>query len=75
MTKTAFLVLKSPHELDPTPMVRRLADKSEASMILVEDGVYQALMPSAAQRLDGAVHEVLVSMEDIEARGFSPSDL
>jgi sulfur relay protein TusB/DsrH len=75
MPKTAFLVLKSPQELDPTHMIKRFADKADASMILVEDGVYQALLPTAAQKLGPVVHEVLVSREDIEARGFGPSDL
>ncbi len=75
MAKTAFIVLKSPQELDPTHTVRRFADKTEASMILVEDGVYQALIPAAAQRIRAVSHEVLVSKEDIEARGFAPADL
>ena len=75
MPKTAFLVLKSPQELDPTHMVKRLADKADASIILVEDGVYQALNEIAAKKLLGTVREVLVSKEDMEARGFSPSDL
>jgi sulfur relay protein TusB/DsrH len=75
MPKTAFLVLKSPQELDPTHTVKRLAEKADASMILVEDGVYQALVSAAAQRLGGSVHEVLVSKEDIEARGFTQADL
>lgn len=75
MTKTAFLVLKSPQEQDPTHMIRRLSDKADASAILVEDGVYQALLPSAAERLANATTEVLVSREDLEARGFVPDEL
>ena len=75
MPKTAFMVLKSPQELDPTHLVRRFADRQEASMILVEDGVYQAILQPAAERLGKAAHEVLVSKEDIEARGFTASDL
>jgi sulfur relay protein TusB/DsrH len=75
MPKTAFLVLKSPQELDPTHMVGRFTDKADASMILVEDGVYQALVSPAAEKLKFAANEVLVSREDIEARGFSQSDL
>jgi len=75
MPKTAFLVLKSPQELDPTHVVRRFADRQEASMILVEDGVYQAILQPAAEMLGKTVHEVLVSKEDIEARGFTVSDL
>ena len=44
-------------------------------MILVEDGVYQALIPAAAQRIGAVSHEVLVSLEDVEARGFTASDI
>ncbi len=75
MPKTAFLVLKSPQELDPTHLVKRFADKTEASIVLVEDGIYQALLPASAQRLAAVSHEVLVSSEDVEARGFTSSDL
>lgn len=75
MPKTAFIVLKSPQELDPTHTVKRFADKTEASVILVEDGVYQALLTATAQKLGSVAHEVLVSKEDIEARGFTPNDL
>ena len=75
MPKTAFLVLKSPQELDPTHMIGRFSDKADASMILVEDGVYHALVDTAARKLGQAAHEVLVSSEDVEARGFSSSDL
>ena len=75
MPKTAFIILKSPQEQDPTHMVSRLADKQDASAILLEDGVYQAIQVSAADRLGKAAHEVCVSLDDVEARGFSPSDL
>lgn len=75
MPKTAFLVLKSPQDLDPTHLVKRFADKADASMILLEDGVYQALVADVAERLQGSVSEVLVSEEDLSARGFSSSDL
>lgn len=75
MPKTAFIVMKSPQELDPTHMVKRLAERTEASVILVEDGVYQALTAAAANKLGKVAHEILVSGEDCEARGFSRSDL
>lgn len=75
MTKTAYLVLKSPQELDPSHMVRRFAEKNDASVILVEDGVYHATLVKPAEKLSESVHEVLVSQEDLEARGFSSSDL
>ncbi len=75
MPKTAFIILKSPQGQDPTHMVSRVADRQDASAILLEDGVYQAILRSAADRLGKAAHEVYVSLEDIEARGFSSSDL
>jgi sulfur relay protein TusB/DsrH len=75
MPKTAFVVLKSPQEMDPTHMVKRFAEKEEASVILFEDGVYQAVLSAAAERLDKIAHEVLVSGDDLEARGFSGADL
>jgi sulfur relay protein TusB/DsrH len=75
MTKTAFIVMKSPLELDPTHMVRRFAEGADATLILLEDGVYQALNAVAAEKLGKAAHEVLVSGEDLEARGFSSTDL
>jgi len=75
MPKTAFLVLKSPQEIDPTHVMKRFVDKQDASVILVEDGVYQATVEESAQKLTESAHEVLVSQEDLEARGFSASDL
>ena len=75
MPKTAFLVLKSPQELDPTHVMKRFVDKQDASVILVEDGVYQATIAKSAEKLAEAAAEVLVSHEDLEARGFSASDL
>lgn len=75
MSKTAFIVLKSPVELDPTHLMRRLADKQDATALLLEDGVYQAINSVAADRLRKAAGEVLVSREDLEARGFGTPDL
>ncbi|MCU0852614.1 MAG: sulfurtransferase complex subunit TusB [Thermoplasmata archaeon] len=75
MTRTAFLVLKSPQEQDPTHMIKRLSEKEDASVILVEDGVYQALTPAPADRLSKATSHILVSREDLEARGFTPAEL
>lgn len=75
MTKIAFLVLKSPTEQDPTHMMRRFAAREDSTAMLVEDGVYQAVVQGAADRLAKAAHEVLVSAEDLEARGYAPADL
>lgn len=73
--KTAFIVIRSPQELDPTHMMHRVASKDEASVILFEDGVYNAVRKKSAERLGEAAHEVLVAADDLEARGFSQKDL
>lgn len=75
MPKTAFMVLKSPQDQDPTHMMKRIADRPDASAILLEDGVYQALLAAAAEKLGKATNDVLVSREDLEARGFGSADL
>ncbi len=75
MPKTAFLVLKSPQELDPTHSMKRFADREDASVILVEDGVYNAIIAQSAEKLGKSAHEVLVSHDDLDARGFLASDL
>jgi sulfur relay protein TusB/DsrH len=75
MTKVAFLVLKSPTEQDPTHMFERFADRGDSTAILIEDGIYQAVLVRPAEKLSEAAHEVLVSREDLEARGYVPSDL
>jgi len=75
MPQKAFIILKSPREQDPAYFIQTMADKQEASIILFEDGVYHALLAEAAERLRTSAHEVLVSEDDLEARGFAPSDL
>lgn len=73
--KTSFLVIRSPQELDPTHMMHRVAHRDEASAILFEDAVYNAVRKDHAERLGKAAHEVLVAADDLEARGFSQKDL
>jgi len=75
MVKTAFIVLRSPHEQDPTHAVKRVASREEASVILFEDGVYNALLPGRAAGLAEVAGDVLVAEDDLKARGFSRSDL
>jgi len=75
MTRIAFMVLKGPVEQDPTHMMGRFAGRDDSTAILVEDGVYQAIVAHASQRLSKAAHEVLVSKEDLEARGYDGSAL
>jgi sulfur relay protein TusB/DsrH len=73
--RTAFVVIRSPQELDPTHMMHRVASRDEASAILFEDAVYNALQAAPAERLGRSAHEVLVAADDLEARGFSQKDL
>jgi len=73
--KTAFIVLKSPQESDPSHMLSRLAIRPDATAILIEDGVYQALSQFSASKLMASATDVLVSGEDLEARGFAAKDL
>lgn len=75
MPKSAFIILKSPQELDPSHGIKRLSGSGDASAILLEDGVYQALVDGASRKLKDATEEILVSREDLEARGFGQSDL
>jgi sulfur relay protein TusB/DsrH len=75
MVKTAFIVIRSPQELDPAEMIRRLAGREEASIILFEDGVYNALQKERAAVLDEVAAEVIVAEDDLQARGFSGADL
>jgi len=73
--KTAFIVLKSPQEQDPTHMIRAFSSKEDASVILVEDGVLQALVAESSEGIKRSAAEILVSMEDLEAKGFTQADL
>jgi sulfur relay protein TusB/DsrH len=73
--KTAFIVLKSPQEQDPTHMIKAFSAKEDAVVILVEDGVLQALTGDASERISKSTSQVLVSKEDLEAKGFTPADL
>ncbi len=73
--KTAFIALKSPQESDPARLMARLANRTEAMLILIEDGVYHAVSKPAADKLKLGASDVLVSGEDLEARGFTAQDL
>jgi len=73
--KTAFIVLKSPTESDPSHLLLRLASKNDATAILVEDGVYHAVSQFGANKLKASAADVLVSAEDLEARGFTSHDI
>jgi sulfur relay protein TusB/DsrH len=75
MVGIAFMTLKSPQEHNLGEMVGRLSEKDDAHVILFEDAVYNALDPRWASRLAEVAAEVLVAKDDLEARGFSESDL
>ncbi len=73
--KTAFIIIKSPSEQDPTHMMERLASKEDSSVILFEDAVYHSINPAHCVKLDGVATEVLVAKDDLEARGFTAADI
>jgi sulfur relay protein TusB/DsrH len=75
MVRTTVIALRSPQEQDLAPAVGRVASKEEASLILFEDAVYNALHTERATELAKVAGEVLVAEDDLRARGFSQSDL
>ncbi|UCE45273.1 MAG: sulfurtransferase complex subunit TusB [Methanobacteriota archaeon] len=75
MVRTAFIVIRSPQELDPVETMHRLADRDDSTAILFEDGVYNALQPKRSALIANAAADVIVAHDDLEARGFRESDL
>ncbi len=75
MVRTVFLALRSPQEQALGEMIRRLAGREEAYLVLVEDAVYHALDPRRAESLKEAAHEIYVAKDDLAAKGFSEADL
>ena len=73
--KTAFILIKSPSEQDPTHMMERLGSKEDSSVILFEDAIYHSVTPAHGVRLDSVATEVLVVKDDLEARGFTAADI
>ncbi|MBU1158734.1 MAG: hypothetical protein KKE24_05290 [Candidatus Thermoplasmatota archaeon] len=73
--KTAFILIKSPSEQDPTHMMERLGSKEDSSVILFEDAVYHSVTPAHSVRLDSVATEVLIAKDDLEARGFTTADI
>jgi len=73
--KVAFVMIKSPQESDPFDTISRICGKEDACAILFEDAVYNALSEERADKLGSAAGEVLAVADDLEARGFAPSDL
>ena len=71
----AYLVLKSPHEQSPAHMIGRFSRREDSTAILLEDGIYHSIEANASKDLGNATIEVLVSREDLYARGFSEDDL
>ena len=75
MVKTAFIVIRSPQELDPSKVIGNMSEKDDSTAILFEDAVYNAVLADRAEKLRGVVSEVKVARDDLEARGFSGEDL
>ena len=75
MVRTAFIVIRSPQELDASRIIADMSDSEDAVAILFEDAVYNAVLAERAERLRETVGEVQVARDDLEARGFSVDDL
>ncbi len=75
MVKTAFIVIRSPQELDPCHAIGNMSDRDESVVILFEDAVYNAVLADRAERLRGTASAVHVARDDLEARGFGDEDL
>lgn len=75
MVKTAFIVIRSPQELDPCGVIGNMSDRDDSVVILFEDAVYNAVLADRAERLRETASIVQVARDDLEARGFSNDDL
>ena len=75
MARTAFIVIRSPQELNPADAIRRFAGKEDAFVVLFEDAVYNAVRAENAKLLSDVAADVSVARDDLEARGFGESDL
>ena len=75
MVKTAFILLRSPQELQPAGLISSMVGREEASAILFEDAVYNAIRSETAKELDDVTRDVLVISDDLDARGFGEADL
>ena len=73
--RTTFIALKSPEEQRPAHIIPRLSDREHASLILLEDAVYNSVLASRIEEISAAASEILVSREDILARGFRDDDV
>ncbi|UCE90967.1 MAG: hypothetical protein JSV90_05955 [Methanobacteriota archaeon] len=75
MVKTAFVVIRSPQELDASRIIAGMSDRADAVVILFEDAVYNAVLADRADGLDRVAGDVQVARDDLEARGYESSDL
>lgn len=75
MVKTAFILLRSPQELQPAELIASMVGREEASAILFEDAVYHAVRGDMAEDLGEVTRDVLVISDDLNARGFDAADL
>ncbi|MDY6965980.1 MAG: sulfurtransferase complex subunit TusB [Halobacteriota archaeon] len=70
MRSIAFVILKYPSEGDPTALIKTLAGGAKISVILLEDGVYWAVMSDKQERLQECKAEIFAASDDLIARGF-----
>lgn len=75
MVRTAFIVIRSPQELDASRVIADMSDRDDAVVILFEDAVYNAVLAERAERLKETAGEVKVARDDLEARGYGADDL
>ena len=70
MKSIVFVILKTPSEGDPTDLVNALAGDFKRSFILLEDGVYWAVVEEKRRILKGLNAEIFAANDDLLARGF-----
>ena len=70
MKSIAFVILKSPSEADPTGLIKTLTGDAKISIILLEDGVYWAVMGDKKKRLQEFKAEIFAASDDLISRGF-----
>lgn len=75
MVKTAFIVIRSPQELDASGIIAGMSDRNDAVVVLFEDAVYNAVLAERAERLKETAVDVQVARDDLEARGYDSADL
>ena len=70
MKSIAFVILKSPYEVDSTGLIKTLAKYEKRSVILLEDGVYWAVVEEKLKNLLDTCAKIYAASDDLKARGF-----